>query len=130
MPYPGTPLWPQALALGYVPPDSQEGWCDMDLNRGNTPWVSDAEAQVMSEINDILFVGRSKGHWILAPYYALLRWRWRRRYFKHYWEGALKRAIAKSPLRGALRWATGRLVEFNPITHKGPAIETGEWVVE
>jgi hypothetical protein len=97
----------------------------MDLNRGNTPWVSDAEAQVMSEINDILFVGRSKGHWLLAPYYRLLRWRWRRRYFKHYWEGALKRAIANSPLRGALNWLTRRMVKFNPITHKGPAAEVG-----
>lgn len=125
MPYPGTPLWPQALELGYVPPDNQEGWCDMDLNRGNTPWVSDAEAQVMSEINDILFVGRSKGHWLLTPYYKLLRWRWRQRYFKHYWEGALKRSIANSPLRGALNWMTQRMVKFNPITHKGPAAEVG-----
>jgi radical SAM superfamily enzyme YgiQ (UPF0313 family) len=121
MPYPGTPLWPQALELGYVPPPTQEGWCDMDLNRGNTPWVSDAEAQVMSDIDDILFVGRSKGHWILKPYYALLRWRWRNHYFKHYWEGALKRSIARSPLRGLLKQATRRLVEFNPITHKGQA---------
>ena len=128
MPYPGTPLWPQALEMGFVPPDHQEGWCDMDLNRGNTPWVSDAEAQVMSEINDILFVGRSKGHWILRPYYALLRWRWRRRYFKHYWEGALKRAIISSPLRGVFAWLVRRWVKFNPITHKGPTAEAAELV--
>jgi len=121
MPYPGTPLWPRALEQGYRPPANQEGWCDMDLNRGNTPWTNDAEAQVMSEINDILFVGRSRGHWILTPYYALLRWRWRHRYFKHYWEGALKRTIANSPLRGLMRRATERLVKFNPVTHKGPA---------
>lgn len=123
MPYPGTPLWPQALAQGYVPPAHQEGWCNFDLNRGNTPWMDDAEAQVMSDINDILFVGRSKGHWILKPYYALLRWRWRNQYFRHYWEGALKKAIANSPLRGALAWIIKRTVEFNPITHKGPAAE-------
>ncbi len=123
MPYPGTPLWPQALELGYVPPSTQEGWCDMDLNRGNTPWVSDAEAQVMSDIDDILFVGRSKGHWLLTPYYKLLRWRWHHRYFKHYWEGALKRSISNSPLRGLLHRATKKLVDFNPITHKGPAAD-------
>jgi len=128
MPYPGTPLWPQALEQGYVPPAHQEGWCDMDLNRANTPWMDDAEAQVMSEINDILFVGRSKGHWLLAPYYALLRWRWRRRYFKHYWEGALKRAIINSPLRGVLAWLVRRLVKFNPVTHKGPTAEAVELV--
>jgi radical SAM superfamily enzyme YgiQ (UPF0313 family) len=123
MPYPGTPLWPQALEQGYQPPDNQEGWCNFDLNRGNTPWMDDADAQVMSDVNDILFVGRSKGHWLLRPYYKLLRWRWRNQYFKHYWEGSLKKAIANSPLRGALAWFIKRTVEFNPITHKGPAAE-------
>ncbi len=125
MPYPGTPLWPQALAQGYVPPDNQEGWCNFDLNRGNTPWMDDSEAQVMSDINDILFVGRSTGHWILRPYYALLRRRWRSRYFRHYWEGALKEAVANSPLRRVLAWLIERLVRFNPVTHKGPVAEAG-----
>jgi radical SAM superfamily enzyme YgiQ (UPF0313 family) len=123
MPYPGTPLWPQALAQGYQPPERQEGWCDFDLNRGNTPWMNDAEAQVMCEINDILFVGRSQGHWLLKPYYNLLRWRWRNRYFKNYWEGAFKKSIANSPLRGALGWLTERMVKFNRVTHKGPEVE-------
>ncbi|MGH2522483.1 MAG: B12-binding domain-containing radical SAM protein [Anaerolineales bacterium] len=125
MPYPGTPLWPDALARGFVAPESQDGWCDFDLNRGNTPWVSDAEAQVMSEINDILFVGRSKGHWLLAPYYALLRWRWRNMYFKHYWEGALKKVIANSPLRRVLEWIVRHAVRYNAVTHKGPVAEPG-----
>ena len=123
MPYPGTPLWPQALAQGYIPPDNQEGWCDLDLNRGNTPWMDDAEAQVMSAVNDILFVGRSEGHWLLAPYYKLLRWRWHNRYFKHFWEGTLKMAVANSPLRPLLSWLTRRWVRFNPITHKGQVSE-------
>ena len=57
--------------------------------------MNDAEAQVMSDINDILFVGRLQGHWLLAPYYKLLRWRWRHRYFKNYWEGALKKAACQ-----------------------------------
>jgi radical SAM superfamily enzyme YgiQ (UPF0313 family) len=123
MPYPGTPLWPEALARGYVPPAHQEGWTAFDLNRGNTPWVSDAEAQVMSEINDILFVGRSSGHWLLAPYYALLRWRWRNMYFRHYWEGALTRFLLKTPLRRLLNWMVRNWVNYNPVTHKGPVAE-------
>ncbi|MCC7361320.1 MAG: B12-binding domain-containing radical SAM protein [Anaerolineales bacterium] len=123
MPYPGTPLWPDALARGYVPPATQAGWTTLDLNRGNTPWVSDAEAQVMSEINDILFVGRSSGHWLLAPYYGLLRWRWRHMYFKHYWEGALRRLLMRTPLRRLLAWMVRHMVVYNPITHKGPVAE-------
>ena len=125
MPYPGTPLWPEALKRGYVPPDNQEGWCAFDLNRGNTPWVSDAEAQVMSEINDILFVGRSSGHWLLAPYYGLLRWRWRNMYFRHYWEGALKRFLIRTPLRRVMNWIVRNWVDYNPVTHKGPMSEPG-----
>lgn len=126
MPYPGTPLWPQALEQGYVPPDNQEGWCDFDLNRGNTPWVSDAEAQVMCDINDILFVGRSEAHWLLAPYYRLLRWRWQNRYFKHYWEGALKKRLINSPLKPMMAWLTKRFVTFNQVTHKGSISEGAE----
>jgi radical SAM superfamily enzyme YgiQ (UPF0313 family) len=126
MPYPGTPLWPQALESGYIPPENQEGWTEMDLNRGNTPWVSDPESQVMSDIGDILFVGRSQGHWLLAPYYRLLRWRWHNQYFKHYWEGALKKALINSPLKPVIAWLTRKMVSFNPITHKGKVSEGGE----
>ncbi len=126
MPYPGTPLWPKALQMGYQPPDNQEGWCDMDLNRGNTPWVSDEEAQVLCDINDILFVGRSQGHWLLSPYYTLLRWRWRNQYFKHYWEGALKDRLIHSPLKPLIAWMTKKMVRFNQNTHKGSVSEGAE----
>lgn len=126
MPYPGTPLWPEALKGGYTPPDSQAGWAYFDLNHSNTPWLDDEEARTMSDINDILFVGRSQGHWLLTPYYALLRWRWRNLYFKHYWEGALKRAVINSPLRPLLAWLTRRMVRFNANTHKGKLSEGAE----
>lgn len=121
MPYPGTPLWPEALAKGFVPPSSQDGWCAFDLNRGNTPWMNEAEAQVMSDINDILFVGRSKGHWLLAPYYKLLRWRWHHMGFKHYWEGRLKAWLGTGSLRRVRAWLIRRMVQYNAQTHKGPA---------
>jgi radical SAM superfamily enzyme YgiQ (UPF0313 family) len=123
MPYPGTPLWPEALKRGYVPPDNQLGWTEFDLNRGNTPWISEEEAQTMCEINDILYVGRSQGHWLLKPYYALLRRRWLTQNFNFYWEGKLKRAgthmvESVAPLR-VLRDKYGhKLVTYNANTHK------------
>jgi radical SAM superfamily enzyme YgiQ (UPF0313 family) len=123
MPYPGTPLWPEALKRGYVPPDNQLGWTEFDLNRGNTPWISEEEAQTMCDINDILYVGRSQGHWLLKPYYSLLRRRWLTQNFKFYWEGRLKRTGAQmvesvAPLR-ALRDKYGhKLVTYNANTHK------------
>lgn len=126
MPYPGTPLWPQALEQGYTPPVSQVGWCEFDLNRGNTPWMDDDIARVMCDISDILFVGRSQGHWLLAPYYRLLRWRWRNHQFRYYWEGALKQALINSPLKPLLAWLTRNLVNFNENTHKGRVSEGAE----
>lgn len=123
MPYPGTPLWPDALARGYVPPADQLGWAEFDLNRGNTPWISEAEASAVCEINDILYVGRSQGHWLLAPYYTLLRWRWLHQRFGFYWEGRLKRAgawlVERVALLRRLRDRYGhKLVRYNANTHK------------
>ncbi len=123
MPYPGTPLWPDALARGYIPPASQEGWAEFDLNRGNTPWISEAEAKAMCDISDILYVGRSRGHWLLRPYYALLRWRWLNQRFGFYWEGQLKQAGARlveqvGPLRRLRARYGHKLVQYNANTHK------------
>lgn len=126
MPYPGTPLWPKALEMGYVPPNNQMGWTEIDLNRGNTPWMSDEEAQVLCDISDILFVGKSQGHWLLRPYYGLLRWRWRTRRFDHYWEGRLKKGLINSPLKPVIALMTRRMVRFNANTHKGKLSEGGE----
>jgi radical SAM superfamily enzyme YgiQ (UPF0313 family) len=123
MPYPGTPLWPDALRRGYLPPETQDGWTGFDLNRGNTPWVSEQEASVMCDISDILYVGRSQGHWLLSPYYRLLRWRWLNQRFDHYWEGWLKKRGAEmidriAPLR-MLRDRYGhKVVKYNANTHK------------
>ncbi len=128
MPYPGTPLWPDALERGYVPPKNQEGWVEFDLNRGNTPWIGEAEAKAMTDISNILYVGRSQGHRALSPYYALLRWRWLNQRFDFYWEGKLKQAGASiidrfGPLR-TLRDRYGhKLVTYKANTHKN-RIET------
>ena len=123
MPYPGTPLWPDALARGYVPPPSQDGWAEFDLNRGNTPWISEAEANAMSDISDILYVGRSRGHWLLSPYYSLLRWRWLNQKFDYYVEGKVKQAGADlvekvGPLRSLRDRYGHKLVQYNANTHK------------
>ena len=123
MPYPDTPLWPDALARGYVPPATQEGWTEFDIHKGNTPWVDTRQGEVMSDVCNILFVGRSQGHWLLAPYYALLRWRWRHDFFHFYAEGWLKDQIFRSlrrsdTLRRLGNRALRRVVNFNDNTHK------------
>jgi radical SAM superfamily enzyme YgiQ (UPF0313 family) len=43
-PYPGTPLWDEALQHGFTPPDSLEGWSKFDYYTSLTPWTSEATA--------------------------------------------------------------------------------------
>lgn len=123
MPYPGTPLWPDALARGYQPPAAQEGWTEFDIHKGNTPWVDTRRGEVMSDVCNILFVGRSQGHWLLAPYYSLLRWRWQHDYFDYYVEGWLKTGLFDLLRRSSFLQRVGnralrRMVRFNDNTHK------------
>ena len=77
----------------------------------------------MSDISDILYVGRSQGHWVLSPYYSLLRWRWLNQKFDFYWEGKLKKAGASvveniGPLRSLRDRYGHKLVQYNANTHK------------
>jgi anaerobic magnesium-protoporphyrin IX monomethyl ester cyclase len=41
-PYPGTPLYEQALHFGFVPPSDLEGWSSFDYYQSQTPWTSQA----------------------------------------------------------------------------------------
>lgn len=42
LPYPGTPLFEQAIALGHKPPDQLEGWSDYNYYKAMTPWTDAA----------------------------------------------------------------------------------------
>jgi anaerobic magnesium-protoporphyrin IX monomethyl ester cyclase len=41
-PYPGTPLYEEALKYGFSPPTSLEGWSHFDYYESQTPWTSAA----------------------------------------------------------------------------------------
>ena len=88
-----------------------------------TPADDSAEANAMSDISDILYVGRSRGHWLLSPYYSLLRWRWLNQKFDYYVEGKVKQAGANlvenvGPLRSLRDRYGHKLVQYNANTHK------------
>ena len=44
-PYPGTPLYQDAIEYGFKPPKSLEGWSNFDYYSSQTPWTSDATAR-------------------------------------------------------------------------------------
>lgn len=41
-PYPGTPLYNEALRFGFIPPTDLEGWSSFDYCQSHTPWTSQA----------------------------------------------------------------------------------------
>jgi radical SAM superfamily enzyme YgiQ (UPF0313 family) len=44
-PYPSSPLYDVALAHGFRPPQTLEGWSEYDMNRDSVPWISPKNAQ-------------------------------------------------------------------------------------
>jgi len=54
-PYPGTPLWERALALGVKPPQSLEGWSNWISRIRNTPWVNPKQAKLSQFISEYIF---------------------------------------------------------------------------
>jgi len=50
-PYPGTPLYPLALKLGFKPPKSLEGWANFTLNNINVPWINEKKKRLVNQLN-------------------------------------------------------------------------------
>lgn len=50
VPYPGTDLFQSALAAGFEPPDTLEGWSAYDWNNRPAPWLSREEARYVQKM--------------------------------------------------------------------------------
>lgn len=50
-PYPGTPLYQEAIRHGFTPPKSLEGWANYDYYEVQTPWVDKKVNKMVSEFN-------------------------------------------------------------------------------
>jgi hypothetical protein len=46
-PYPGTPLYDNAVKLGFDPPKTLEGWGKFNLYDKHTPWVTKRQQQLV-----------------------------------------------------------------------------------
>ncbi|MBN1270834.1 MAG: B12-binding domain-containing radical SAM protein [Candidatus Aminicenantes bacterium] len=49
-PYPGTALYEKSLAKGFEPPQSLEGWINMDWYALNLPWIQDKRRKTVEDI--------------------------------------------------------------------------------
>ena len=53
-PYPGTQLYEEALALGFVPPKDLSGWSDFDYYKALTPWTNKALEQRVADFTSMI----------------------------------------------------------------------------
>ncbi len=49
-PYPGTALFAESLQLGFVPPDTLEGWIDLDWHSLHLPWITSKQRKTLEGI--------------------------------------------------------------------------------
>jgi radical SAM superfamily enzyme YgiQ (UPF0313 family) len=55
-PYPGTPLFEDAIQAGFNPPQNLVGWSDYDYYRAQTPWVKATLTQTAREYTRMTFI--------------------------------------------------------------------------
>ncbi|MDD2245124.1 MAG: radical SAM protein [Syntrophomonadaceae bacterium] len=53
-PYPGTPLYDEALSNGFKPPDSLEKWSDFNYYKSLTPWTNDNLEKKVAEFTSMI----------------------------------------------------------------------------
>lgn len=60
-PYPGAPMYDEAVRLGFVPPQRLEDWVDFDLTELHTPWVNPEYKRKVDMIIDFYMPFASPG---------------------------------------------------------------------
>lgn len=60
-PYPGAPMYQEAIRLGFKPPDRLEDWADFNLTELHTPWVNPVYKEKVDMIIDFYMPFASPG---------------------------------------------------------------------
>jgi hypothetical protein len=55
-PYPGTPMYDEAVKLGFKAPASLEDWSKLDLLGQLTPWVTKQQADLVNMMSQFIFM--------------------------------------------------------------------------
>ncbi|HOO78387.1 MAG TPA: radical SAM protein [bacterium] len=98
-PLPGTDLYQEALEHGFQPPPSLEDWSRFTMDRIHTPWLK--SRPLFANVYLISFLAFRYEHmlgdldsfrWAYRIAHHLAAFRWKRRWFRFYLEGACYRA--------------------------------------
>ncbi len=107
-PLPGTGLFEESVERGFRPPDRLEDWSRFTMDRIHTPWLEGKPLfQNVYLISFLAFryehmlgdLDRFRWAYRIAHYLALFRWR--RRWFRFYLEGAIYRRYTRRQYRRA-----------------------------
>jgi radical SAM superfamily enzyme YgiQ (UPF0313 family) len=100
LPYPGTPLYNQAVELGFEPPSNLASWGNFNLAPGHTPWVKKKQEKLIAMLADYIFVFLSSysegvyretettrpsrwGLWLAIKFFrGFVKARWRFKFFR------------------------------------------------
>lgn len=61
LPYPGTPLFSEAVSLGYEPPSDLEGWSDYNYYKSMTPWTDVSLEEHLQEFTRMIDKNKRRG---------------------------------------------------------------------
>lgn len=95
-PYPGSPIWPQAVELGVREPQSLEEWADFHPKVQVLPWLSGRKHVRIQRLRDYIRIGYSARQMVVVP--------------KTGWKGVAERA-----LRRLARWRLRSLAIGFPV---------------
>ncbi len=93
VPLPGTALYEEAVKAGFKTPTHLEGWKNFTHDEIKAPWVKNPKLLNAVYINTFLafrYERFLKGFWgglFFRPFHELSLWRWKKRYFKYFFEG-------------------------------------------
>lgn len=93
VPLPGTSLYEEALKAGFKAPTHLEGWKNFTNDEIKHPWIKDQKLLNAIYINSFLafrYERFLKGFWgelFFGPFHKLSLWRWKKRYFRYFFEG-------------------------------------------
>jgi radical SAM superfamily enzyme YgiQ (UPF0313 family) len=104
--YPGTPLFTNALELGFKPPEKLEGWSNFywgNYNNLKIPWVSPGRKRMLTWIYyytllinpDYVFIRSKLFTFVASLLCPVAKWRLRRFYFRFPVEAWVVNAISR-----------------------------------
>ncbi len=92
-PFPGTPLFDEAVRQGWRTPDSLSGWADVDFHNAQLPWIKESSRRTLKRISISTYFmdGRTMPEYFsrspvmrtaARAYGAVIRWRTRHHFFR------------------------------------------------